>query len=80
MLEDDCRREIGRRIRCLRKQNELTQLTLGKRIRRSRVTIVNWEAGRNSPNPWQLVCLGSALGVSPEEFLVPISQFWDFYG
>lgn len=80
MTEAEMQKELGRRIKCLRKRRKMTQEQLAYRIRRSRTVVTNWERGSHKPTVWMLLCLAEALDVPAEEFLVPSGQFWAFYG
>ncbi|MFF2657311.1 helix-turn-helix domain-containing protein [Kitasatospora sp. NPDC058032] len=44
-----------------------TQETLAERLGIDRSTVHRWEAGKATPQPWQIPSLGNALGRSPTE-------------
>ncbi|MGA5820781.1 helix-turn-helix domain-containing protein [Kitasatospora sp. NPDC094028] len=57
------RREVGARIRYLRRQQHVSQERLGQLIGRDRQSISNWEIARTAPSLDDLVAVARALGV-----------------
>ncbi|MGA5819752.1 helix-turn-helix domain-containing protein [Kitasatospora sp. NPDC094028] len=57
------RREVGNRIRHLRRQQHVSQERLGQLIGRDRQSISNWEIGKTPPSLDDLVAVARALGV-----------------
>lgn len=66
---DEFYRYVGRKIRVLRTQQDLTQEDLARKIGMRRVSITNIEAGRQAPPLHTVYAIGTALGVNPKEFL-----------
>ena len=62
---------VGARIRTARKHAGLSQQALAERLRVSRNTVVNWEAGRCSTDYKTALKLCDVLGLSPEELKLP---------
>jgi transcriptional regulator with XRE-family HTH domain len=58
------------RLRELRERANLSQIDLSKRSGVPQTTVAAYEVGRNSPSWDRIVRLASALGVSPDAFLV----------
>ncbi|MFB7908091.1 helix-turn-helix domain-containing protein [Kitasatospora sp. NPDC056076] len=57
------RREVGDRIRYLRRQHGISQERLGELIGRDRQSVSNWEIGKTPPSLDDLVATARALGV-----------------
>lgn len=60
---------LGKRIKELRKQNNLTQTELGKRLGVIKQTISSWENGISSPSNDTLAHIASIFGVSIDYLL-----------
>lgn len=56
-----------RRLAQRRETLGYTQLTLAKRLRVQRSTVVRWETGSTVPQPWVRPTLAAALGITPEQ-------------
>ena len=54
-------------IRETRQRRGWTQQELADRAGVGRKTIVRWEAGETTPDPWQVRAVASALGIATEE-------------
>jgi transcriptional regulator with XRE-family HTH domain len=63
------RREIGARIRAVRRNANLTQVQLGDRVGRDHRTIHRWEYGERKPDLDDLLLLADALGVPLSELV-----------
>ncbi|MFS1583701.1 MAG: helix-turn-helix domain-containing protein [Candidatus Arsenophonus phytopathogenicus] len=59
-------KSIGQRIRLRRKELQLTQKQLGKRVGVSHVAISQWEKEETEPNGDNLLSLADALMCTPE--------------
>ncbi|HGJ5877091.1 MAG TPA: helix-turn-helix domain-containing protein [Arsenophonus sp.] len=59
-------KSIGQRIRLRRKELELTQKQLGKKVGVSHVAISQWEKEETEPNGDNLLSLADALMCTPE--------------
>ncbi|MGW3072390.1 helix-turn-helix domain-containing protein [Kitasatospora sp. NPDC001132] len=57
------RREVGDRIRFLRRQQGISQERLGQIIGRDRQSISNYEIGRTPPGLDDIIAMARALGV-----------------
>jgi len=57
------RREIGDRIRTIRRQRKLSQVQLGERIGRDHKTVHRYETASTSPNLTELLLIADALHV-----------------
>jgi len=57
---------FGNKIRQLRESRDITQSQLSDRLKVSRSTIANWEAGTRLPDLNMLSCLARCLDVNPE--------------
>ncbi|MFH8380621.1 helix-turn-helix transcriptional regulator [Kitasatospora sp. NPDC018058] len=57
------RREVGDRIRFLRRQRGVSQERLGEMVGRDRQSISNWENGRTPPSLDDLVAIARVFGV-----------------
>lgn len=71
MTEVDFYKELGRRIRLLRKSQKLNQATVAKRVRLTRTSIVNIEKGRQHPTVYGLAQIAAALGVELHKITDP---------
>lgn len=60
---------MGRRIATWRKDNDISQTTLAKRMNLSQSHVSGLECGRSLPNSWGLYCLARAMGVSMDWLL-----------
>jgi transcriptional regulator with XRE-family HTH domain len=56
--------EIGKRIRDLRKEKNLTQQELSEKLNVSRSAVANWEGGRNYPDLDSIISLSDLLDIS----------------
>lgn len=61
-------REIGLKIKHLRKARKMSQEELGERVQIARSTISNYEIGRRSPHLKDLQRLAEAFGVGLDYF------------
>ena len=61
-------REIGAKLKTLRKGRGLTQVQLADRVKLSRCTISNYECGRRSPHISELKMLAEFFGVGMDFF------------
>lgn len=66
MTKKQVNKELGSRIKQLRKVNNLNQFDLAKRIGISRTSIVNIEQGRHSITVWRLCQIAFVLKVTPD--------------
>ena len=62
-------RQMGARIRKLRKTQGMSQAALAKRARLTRVYVIRLEAGRQDPSLSTITALSRALGVPVTELL-----------
>ncbi|MFD4394626.1 helix-turn-helix domain-containing protein [Kitasatospora sp. NPDC058478] len=58
------RREVGDRIRYLRRQQRISQERLAELIGRDRQTVGNYESGRTPPSLDDLIAIAQCLDVS----------------
>jgi transcriptional regulator with XRE-family HTH domain len=65
-------RNVGERVRALRAARGLTQRELAGRVRISRPSIANVEAGRQNVGLRQLCALADALGVGVGELVAEV--------
>lgn len=70
MNEQQVWNEIGRRIRLIRIWRGMNQKTLGARMRLTRTSIVNAEAGRQKLPVWNLLKLSEIFDVPPHIWLL----------
>lgn len=56
------------KLQTLRSFSGLSQREFGATIKRSGVTILNWERGRQSPTVSDICALANAFGVDPRSF------------
>lgn len=70
--------EIGRRIRLIRKWRGMNQVMLANRMRLTRTSIVNTEAGRQKMPVWNLIKLSAIFDVPPHIWLLMLDdwQVW----
>jgi transcriptional regulator with XRE-family HTH domain len=68
-LENACYCAIGERIRQWRLDRGMTQIDLADKVRLTRTSIVNIEAGRQRPLPHTLYLFAYALRVSVHDLL-----------
>jgi DNA-binding XRE family transcriptional regulator len=68
--------EIGRRIRLIRKWRGMNQETLARRMRLTRTSIVNAEAGRQKLPVWNLLKLSEIFDVSPHVWLLTVDDWF----
>lgn len=68
---------IGKKIRQLRKQRDLTQKALAKAMNVADSTISNWEHGRRQPSVSELMRLAEFFDISLSEFEVELSVMKD---
>jgi transcriptional regulator with XRE-family HTH domain len=54
---------LGARIRDIRKEKDLTQADLAKKLGRSQSQISEWETGDSEPQLLNLIAIAKALGV-----------------
>ena len=67
-------KEVGRRIRALRRLKRFTQKDLAQRLKISMSMLSNIERGVQGARPEMLHEISQILGVSPEEFfLMPVN-------
>jgi len=59
--------EIGNKIHCLRKQNNLSQEELAEKLKVARQTISKWELGETSPDLIQAKKLSQIFAISLDE-------------
>ncbi|MCH8989078.1 MAG: helix-turn-helix transcriptional regulator [Chloroflexi bacterium] len=71
---DSFNRRVGGRLRSARTNFGWTAEFLGERMDVSRQSVVNWESGRQLPQPTKLVRLGELLGVSVDWLLTGIES------
>lgn len=69
---EEVQRNLGERVRALRASRGLTQRELAERVRISRPSIANVEAGRQNVGLRQLCALAGALGVGIDELLAEV--------
>lgn len=69
LMSDQQTKEIGKRVRKLRKEAGLTQVDLGKKSGLPANTIARLERGEHSPTLPKLEALARALGVKTSELL-----------
>lgn len=67
-------REIGERIRILRKGQGISQLVLGERVGRDHKTIHRYEAGHTVPTLVDLLLIAHALNVPLHELVRPADE------
>lgn len=60
---------LGNKIKSIRMEKGLTLEEFGKKFNTSKVTIYNWEIGRNAPNKKNLAILADLAGISVDELL-----------
>lgn len=70
-------KEIGKKIKILRKVRGLTQDQLAEKLSIGRATISNYEIGRRSPSIKELERIASILGVGLDYFGVAQSDITD---
>jgi transcriptional regulator with XRE-family HTH domain len=71
-LVDAFQRRVGERVRSLRTGRGLTQRELADRVRISRPSIANVEAGRQNVGLRQLCALAGALGVAVGDLVAEV--------
>lgn len=67
----DMRKLVGRNVRSIRKEREITQEELAERSGFSQQYISGLECGRRNPTVVSLFDLAQALGVQPVDLLKP---------
>ncbi len=70
MNEDQVYIEIGKRIRIVRKWRGLNQQQVAERMRMTRVTVTNAEAGRQKLPVWNLLKLSEIFDVPSHVWLL----------
>lgn len=65
--EGTTRRDVGHRLRTLRRRQRRTQAEVAERLSVVADTYRHWEAGRHEPSLGDIPALASALGLSPSE-------------
>lgn len=74
-------KEIGQKLRILRRERRLTQQDLADHIGMNRATISNYEIGRRSPNISELRKLAEYFGVGLDFFgVTPKDNILDLIG
>ena len=63
------RRQIGERIRTIRRDRRLSQVQLGERVGRDHKTIHRWESAITEPGLTDLLLVAHALGVELAELV-----------
>ncbi|MFE1037001.1 helix-turn-helix domain-containing protein [Streptomyces sp. NPDC058807] len=66
--------QIGQRVREARARAKLTQELLARKAGLTRGSITNIESGAQSPPPYRLALLASALGVEPADLLPSLRE------
>lgn len=61
--------DIGKRIRLLRLQNNMTQEELGRKIGVKYNTIASYERGDNLPSIHKLIAIADVFGISLDELV-----------
>ncbi|MCB0063473.1 MAG: helix-turn-helix transcriptional regulator [Caldilineaceae bacterium] len=69
MTERECEEEIGRRLFEIRKYKGVKQKELARKIRITRTSVANIEAGRQGLKFWRFLQICAALGVEPWQVL-----------
>lgn len=67
----DMRKLVGRNVRAIRNEREITQEELAERSGFSQQYISGLECGRRNPTVVSLFDLAQALGVQPVDLLTP---------
>ena len=62
--------EFNEQIKCLRKENTLTQEEMAKKLNVTRQAISNWENNRNPPDFEMIILIAKTFGVSLDELIV----------
>jgi transcriptional regulator with XRE-family HTH domain len=62
-------KDIGEKIKKLRKEKDMTQSELADKLKIQKSTICNWETGYNTPKPDALRELATIFGVSTDYLL-----------
>lgn len=75
MTEEQIYAEIGRRISLLRRWRGINQATLAQRMRMTRVSITNAEAGRQKMPVWNLLQVAEILNVPPHVWLLDMDEW-----
>lgn len=66
--------ELGKRLRIAREKAGMTQVELARKIRMSRTSVSNIEAGRQGISVAALYAIAAAIGVEPSEVMPPLSR------
>ncbi len=72
-MSDELYPYLGAKVRDAREASRLTQSDLARRLRLSRSSIANIEAGRQAVYLHQAIALADALGLSLSDLTPPIS-------
>ena len=62
--------EFNEQIKCLRKENNLTQEEIAKKLNITRQAISNWENNRNLPDFEMIILIAKTFGVSLDELIL----------
>ncbi|MFW7526647.1 helix-turn-helix transcriptional regulator [Vibrio ostreicida] len=60
---------LNENIKRLREEKGVTQADMGKSVKASAKTVMNWESGKTEPKASELVLIARKLGVSVNEIL-----------
>lgn len=68
-VDNDIKKEVGKRIAVQRKLRDLKQCELGEMIGRSQSVISSWEKGIADPGSDGIILLAEVFGITPNDLL-----------
>lgn len=75
-MNDENRKEFGKKIKVLRNAKGWDQFALARRVGSTATTIGRWENAKTVPRPHNVVGLKRELGLTEEDFLKAFGENW----